>query len=210
MSIDIEEAVRAEFAGRAAQASTASRSPYPKLERRIIRRRRTTMALTATAVVAALGVGTGVALGTSDGRRAAPAAPAATGKVVGGCGTTPLRYGNAPAWTAFARAPEALPYVVSAHGNAVGFVWADPLHSGAPKGTANKILWVVRDNSMTAGPLTINARAPQGSSAKSVSHREPPIGVGLYPSTVDLPVPGCWHFTLTWSTGTATVDLPYT
>ena len=31
----------------------------------------------------------------------------------------------------------------------------------------------------------------------------------IYPSTVDVPVPGCWQFTAEWNGHTATVDLRY-
>ena len=206
MSIDIEEALRAEFASRADRATASARPPYPGLERRITRQRRARTGLTAAALVVAIGTGAGVALGTSDD----PTTPAATGTVVGGCGTTPLQLGNPPAWTAIAHPPKNTPYVVSEQGNAVGFVFTNPLHGGPPGPTSNKVLWVVRTSDPVSGPLAINAAAPQGTSATPVTHQEPGIGGGAYPSITDVPVPGCWHFTLTWGKGKATAYLPYT
>jgi hypothetical protein len=161
--------------------------------------------------VVAVGIGTGF---TWAQRHPGPAgntvAPAVTGPVIaGGCGTTPLHRGQPPRWTAAAQAPADLPYVVSSQGNAVGFLFTDPLRAGTRTGTQNKILWVIRTDDGGNGPLTI-ATQPVGHSESAVlRHDEPGLGGGTYPSITDVTTPGCWHFTLSWAGGTATADLAY-
>jgi hypothetical protein len=56
-----------------------------------------------------------------------------------------------------------------------------------------KILWVSRLPVDTAGPLVIDAIRTDGQTAR----QELPNGAG--PSSVQLPEPGCWDLTLTWS-----------
>lgn len=194
-----EDALRAELAARA-RLLPDRHAPYPTLRRRIDQRRRARTAAVVLLVLA--GVGTGAGLHERQ-RHTAPAAST----VAGGCGTTPLSSGSAPAWTAAASAPADLPYVVSSEGDAVGFLFANPLRAGHPHGSQNKILWMVRDDG--SKPLTISARPLQASSPV-VRHQEPGIGGGRYPSITDVPTPGCWRLTLDWGNRTATVDLLYT
>lgn len=123
-----------------------------------------------------------------------------------GCGSGWAHSGARPAWTDEAN-PGDLRYVLSAEGNAAGFLFADPPHAGP--GATNKILWVVREP-RNQQPLRITA-TPEGASAPVV-HAEFPADSGpgqIYPSGVDLPTPGCWRFTLTWGVNRATVDVLY-
>ena len=210
MNIDVEDALRAEFTARAAQLACGP-APYPDLERRIARRRHASAAglAVAAALVAAAGIGTGFNLAQRHpGPTGSTVTPAATGPVIaGGCGATPLYQGHPPRWTDAAHAPADLSYVVSSQGNAVGFLFADPLRAGTRTGAQNKILWVIR--TAGSGPLTITTQ-PLGSPVSAVvRHDEPGIGGGSYPSITDDTTPGCWHFTLSWAGGTATADLPY-
>ena len=96
----------------------------------------------------------------------------------------------------------------SAEGNAVGFLFAYPLQAGTPANN-NKILWVVRAPRDGAS-LTIEGH-PLGAAAP-IEHEEasPDASPGeIYPSTINMPTPGCWHLTLRWNGNTATLDLPY-
>ncbi|WP_377268873.1 hypothetical protein [Peterkaempfera sp. SMS 1(5)a] len=209
-SMDVEDALRREFAARAGRLPEGGQDPYGGLTRRIARRRRAGAAAAGVLVLGSAGVGAVTALHGSRSTPPAPAAPAVSVATVvdGGCGRTPLRRGGAPAWSATAHAPADLTYVVSAEGNAVGFLFVDRLlggkHEGAPQ---NKILWALRGTG--TGPLTISSH-PLGSATPQAHQTEPGIGGGSYPSIVDAPAPGCWRLTLDWGGGgTATVDLPY-
>ncbi|WP_055587157.1 hypothetical protein [Peterkaempfera griseoplana] len=201
-STDVEDALRREFAARAGRLPEGGRDPYAEVTRRIAGRRRAAAAAAGVLVLGAAVVGAVTALGGSR------SAPPASVVVDGGCGSTPVRRGGAPAWTASAHAPADLPYVVSAEGNAVGFLFVDRLLAGPHQGGAqNKILWVLRGPG--TGPLDIDAH-PLGSGEPRTHQREPGYGAGSYPSITDMPAPGCWRLTLDWGgSGTATVDLRY-
>ena len=91
----------------------------------------------------------------------------------------------------------------------IGFLFADPL-TAPPGRTAynNKILWIVR-LPREGSPLILD-----GSSLSSTNkvHLEQPANSRpgeIYPSIVDVPDPGCWHFTLAWAGHTDNVDLLY-
>ena len=162
-----------------------------------------------------------VAAGCTDGGRppgAAPAPPSSgqpaspdpTGSALPGCGQTPVRVGGLPAWTASAGPPASLPYVVSAEGNLVGILFGAPLQApAATAGRNNKILWIVRE-ARGGQPLTLTARRVDGPGADVATTEEADSSPGeIYPSIVDVPVPGCWRVTARWNGNTATVDLLY-
>jgi hypothetical protein len=91
----------------------------------------------------------------------------------------------------------------------VGFLFADPLV--APPGRVtydNKLLWVVR-LPRDGSELLLDGVNP---ATRHVVHlAEPPDSSPgeIYPSIVDVPEPGCWHFTLRWANHTDDVDLLY-
>jgi hypothetical protein len=110
--------------------------------------------------------------------------------------------------------PSGIPFVLGEKGNIVGVIFGYPLTAPPLRaGRANKILWVVspavdqhnanRDGA-TSDDLKIDARLV---GSTDVAHREVHGGPG--PSIVDMPLPGCWHFTLMWSNRTDTLDLRY-
>jgi hypothetical protein len=113
------------------------------------------------------------------------------------CGSTQLLMGPAPAWigrATDANTPTSYPFAVSDQGNAAAFLFGYPLTTPSRPDMSNKILWVVRTPS-GGQPLIITARHLGG--------RRPVVRVQLsadsmpaeiYPSSIDLPVPGCWHF----------------
>jgi hypothetical protein len=110
-----------------------------------------------------------------------------------------------PAWarTGFSGpSPSGYPYVLGARGDILGVVFGYPLAAPPAADRNNKILWVSRVP--VTGPLTITARqdgVPQPETRE--------VAGGPGPSIIDLPRPGCWHLTLTWSGHTDTIDLRY-
>jgi hypothetical protein len=131
------------------------------------------------------------------------------------CKTAPLHRGAAPKWTAPAWSSSSpgfasrLRYAESAGGNVVGVLFAYPLRAGRPENPANKILWIVRQ-ARNGQPLHIHAQ-PIGFSASSVSSNWPANASPgeIYPSIDNVPVPGCWRFSLRWAGHTDVVALHY-
>jgi hypothetical protein len=105
--------------------------------------------------------------------------------------------------------PDGLPYVLTSPTNAAGFIFGNPLTSSRRQGPANKILWVVgvpRNGSalqITGHPL--DAIAP----LVHVTQPANSFPGEIYPTIVDVPKPGCWHFELAWAGNKASVDLLY-
>jgi hypothetical protein len=137
-----------------------------------------------------------------------PPRPASRQTPSRGCGATVIAKGDPPSWTASARPPRTR-YVISAQGNAAGFLFADPLRAGTDPNLPTKILWVVRQPrddhalTVTAHPLNTDTPLVTATFAADSSPGE------IYPSGVSVPTAGCWHFTLRWNGNTATIDLPY-
>lgn len=132
--------------------------------------------------------------------------------VAGGCGGTQVYKGGEPAWLTDAGAgnnPNDLPYAITYPPDAAGFIFGYPLRAGKPTNPSNKILWVVGiprggyDLRITGHPL--NASTP------TIDLRFPDnAGPGeIYPSGVDVPQAGCWHFDLAWGANRTGVDLVY-
>lgn len=156
--------------------------------------------------------------GTSNAARTSPSAQAANSPlpaatiVSAGCGATPVLRGGVPGWLDVAGAhniPEGLPYIVATQALAGGFIFGYPLRAGHPQGPSNKILWVVgmpRDGSA----LVIEGH-PLKSPKPSIRVTQPAdSGPGeIYPSIVDVPRSGCWHFDLSWASHHAVVELLY-
>jgi hypothetical protein len=125
-----------------------------------------------------------------------------------GCGSTILYQGGSETWAA--TGPKDLVQATSHDGNAVAFLFANPLRAGEPDNPANKILWVVKQP-RGASDLVITGH-PVDADAPTVSQSEPPDSSPgeIYPSIVNVPSPGCWSFTLEWNGNTDTIELPYT
>ncbi len=92
---------------------------------------------------------------------------------------------------------------------AAGFLFGYPLRAGHPDNPSNKVLWVVRVP-RDGSPLTITGH-PAGATTPSIESSWPDNASPgeIYPSGVDVPQPGCWHFNLAWAGHHATVDLEY-
>lgn len=132
--------------------------------------------------------------------------------VAGGCAATRVYEGKVPAWLDEASGHNpalGVPYAVATPPIAAGFIFAYPLQAGGPSQSHNKILWVVR-TPRNGAALEIDAHPL--SQSGPVVHEALPAGSSpgeIYPDGVDVPSPGCWHFTLAWATGRAELDLEY-
>jgi len=131
--------------------------------------------------------------------------------VAGGCGTTQVYEGGEPDWLTAAGAgnnPNELPYFITDPPIAAGFMFGYPLHANASVG--NKILWVVgiarneADLQISGHPLTAATPMVQLSFPPNAGPGE------IYPSEVDVPQSGCWHFDLAWGKNQTAGELLYT
>lgn len=93
-------------------------------------------------------------------------------------------------------------HVMGARGRILAVLFAQPLRSPPAQHEANKILWVAKGAS--GGTLVIHAQLA-GSGRRAV--RVLPNTAG--PSYVNMPAPGCWHFTVSWSGTRDSLDIPY-
>jgi hypothetical protein len=135
--------------------------------------------------------------------------------VAGGCGATQALAGPGPdADLGLADLPWASATPTDAR--IIAYFWRPPpdlvFASGAQDPHGTKVLWVTHDpdgNRLTvADMLTIVAHPPDGSSP--LIHLEFPAATspgGNYPSSLDVPDPGCWHLDLTVGTLRRTMDL---
>ena len=144
-----------------------------------------------------------VPAGVPAGATAVPTG-ATPGPATGGCAPR-VSTGALPDWARSGFSDGAtVPHVVGDRGDLVAVLFGHPLHQPPLGHRNNKILWVSRVPVVPGDPLTIDARLD--ATGRSVS-RQVPGGPG--PSIVDLPQPGCWTLTLTWSGHTDVMDLLY-
>ncbi|MEO8888263.1 MAG: hypothetical protein ABI301_06990 [Jatrophihabitantaceae bacterium] len=110
-----------------------------------------------------------------------------------------------PVWARAGFSPDSYvnAHVTGAGDEIIGVLFADPLRSPPAPDRNNKILWVAKDPG--TGPLVIRAHLE---GADQEATRTVPGGPG--PSIIDLPAPGCWKLTLTWSGHRDTLAVPYT
>jgi hypothetical protein len=144
---------------------------------------------------------------------ASPAASSAFAtNVAGGCGSSTVLLGGIPSWLDEAGAhnnPDFLPYVVASPPLAAGFIFGYPLRAGSPENPSNKVLWVV--GQPRNGSSLVVAAHPLGAASPSVTQTYPANASPgeIYPSIVNVPLPGCWHLDLSWSGHQASVELLY-
>jgi hypothetical protein len=108
----------------------------------------------------------------------------------GGCAGTVLTEAEPPVWSQGGWShengtPWPVPWALAKPGDAIAFVFANELVAGSsPRsdGSANKVLWVVRD----AQAFVVDGR-PLGQS-------QPVMTFAGGPSVVDVPTAGCWTF----------------
>jgi hypothetical protein len=127
-----------------------------------------------------------------------------------GCAPAAIHNGPPPAWTAAAWSDSSpgfrVPYALSSNGAAGAFFFAFP-RAGNASNPSNKVLWIVR-YPRNHNPLLITAR--YGSDAREVVRITRPADSSpgeIYPSSVDLPKPGCWRLALAWGPHRATIDI---
>jgi Protein of unknown function (DUF4232) len=162
-------------------------------------------ALGGIAIVAVALGAVGIANLLPSGNHTTPVAPATT--IAPTC-ASPSTANDVPSWADSANPPSAIPHLVSSDGNVVAILFGAPLAVG-PRDKSNKILWIVRQP-RDGQPLKITATLP-GSNAKPV-HATFPANSGpgeIYPSSVDVSTPGCWHFDLAWNGHRSTINLAY-
>ena len=129
-----------------------------------------------------------------------------------GCGGTALQSEDAPPWVT--GPPKGLRYAEDPNGVVAAFLFGDPLRAGSPTNPSNKILWALRPSlagsevTLTLLPVSPQSRSP--SRGPIVQQLWPAASPSwAYPSIVDVPVAGCWRFSLHWAHGDAVLYLPY-
>jgi hypothetical protein len=139
---------------------------------------------------------------------------AAAVAVSGGCGTTQIYKGGVPDWLTSAGAGnnpnDDVPYFITSPPIAAGFIFGYPLTAGAGQNGADKILWVV---GVPRGGANLDITGYPVSTGTPVVHmsRTPDSGPGeIYPTLMNVPSSGCWHFNVSWGKNQAAADLIYT
>ena len=128
----------------------------------------------------------------------------------GGCSTTQVFKHGEPEWLTRAgdnNNPNDLPYFITSPPIAAGFLFAYPLQGGRAANPNNKILWVVGEP-RAGNDLKVDA-SQSGTVSESLTFPADSGPGDIYPSVVDVPNPGCWHFELRWGPNNATADLIY-
>lgn len=123
-----------------------------------------------------------------------------------GC-RSPVRTEALPEWAraGFSWDGSGTKHVYGSRGDILAILFGWPLRSPVGPDRSNKILWVSREAVEPGDQLKIVA-VLDGTDVRA----EQTVAGGPGPSLVDLPRPGCWHLTLTWSGRTDTMDLTYT
>lgn len=97
-----------------------------------------------------------------------------------------------------------MPHIIGRAGRIAALVFGDPLQSPPPSPPrTNKILWVSR---VSGGRLTITAQRMNGRQRVGIVVRR---SANDGPSIVNLPAPGCWRLSLTWSGHHDSLDIRY-
>ena len=161
-------------------------------------------AMSGVAAVAIVAVGSlAIANLASRGNGNGPAAPSTTSAL--SCYASSTATTDVPAWADSARPPRAIPHVLSPDGNVIAFLFGDPMAAGEN----NKILWIVRQP-RGGRPLVITATLPGSSARPRHYSKAADSSPGeIYPTTVSVPVPGCWHFALAWNGHHSRIALGY-
>lgn len=173
---------------------------------RRLRARRLAVTGLATAAIVAVGTIAAVNLIPND-HNTKPLVPATSAPAA--CAAPSKATDDVPDWAASAGSLAGIAHQVSPDGNVVAFIFGNPLRAGAPTGRQNKVLWVVRQP-RGGQPLAITATLPP--TDFRVVRARVPAGSSpgeIYPSTINVPTPGCWHFTLAWNGHRSSMDLAY-
>jgi hypothetical protein len=167
--------------------------------------------LGAVAIVAVLAFGCAAQPPSTQVAPQNPTSAKAATAMTGGCGSTRVVKGGAPAWMreleGTSTYTDVVPYALGSPPTAAAVVFGYPLRSGHPQNPSNKILWLV-SLPPRAGSLDITAH-PIGAATPSVSQSAAFLPSGDIPSTIDMPQSGCWHFDLSWSGHHSAIELQY-
>ena len=121
-----------------------------------------------------------------------------------------VSFGVIPPWArgGFSEPKPRMPHAIGSRGRIAALLFGYPLRSPPGGRRANKILWVERQFSNDPTPLRVHAQRMHGGVAvgKPVTRI---VSGGPGPSIINVPAPGCWRFTLTWSGRVDTLDLLY-
>jgi hypothetical protein len=115
-----------------------------------------------------------------------------------------------PAWAraGFTDEEPSVAHSIGRSGAIAAIVFGATLYAPPKQDQGNKILWVARDRVDAPGPLTISAQRMDGRTPVGDPVRlSVPDGPG--PSTIDLPVAGCWRLALGWGDRSDSLDLEY-
>jgi hypothetical protein len=114
--------------------------------------------------------------------------------------------GPLPEWgrAGFGPGDIGIPHALGRDGAILGVLFGRPLSAPPAIDHSNKILWVSRLPLTPGDPLRITAR--RDGTGETVARE---VAGGPGPSIIDMPAPGCWRLTLTWSGHTDTMDLTY-
>jgi Protein of unknown function (DUF4232) len=173
--------------------------------RRLRARRIVASGVAIVAVVALASVATAKVL--ENGNGTTPVAPVTTGTPApANCLAT---NSVVPSWADSANPPLSIPHVLTRDGNVLAFIFSDPMIAGHRSDRQNKILWIVRQP-RGGKPLVVTGTLA-GADVDPV-HLSVPADSSpgeIYPSVVDVPKPGCWHFELAWNGHHSEIDLGY-
>ncbi len=131
-------------------------------------------------------------------RGASAVAPAQSQAAAGGCASTQVSATTAP--PAWARAGfsmwSGIPWALGKPPNAVTYLFATQLVAGGdrPDHRSNKVLWVTQE---PPEGLRIQGH-PLGRSEPAIVISGQITNGNQLPSIVDVPIPGCWSFEVSW------------
>jgi hypothetical protein len=112
--------------------------------------------------------------------------------------------------TGFTSPDQSVRQVQGVNGLILGVVFGDPLRAPAEQGHGNKILWRTAPSDVSPSPAPTNPdltiHASLNGSDVSVDQV---VAGGPGPSIVEVPRPGCWTLTLTWSGRTDRLAIPF-
>jgi hypothetical protein len=119
---------------------------------------------------------------------------------------SPVQTGVLPTWAraGFSDPVPSASFVTSQDGQMVAIIFADPLRSPTSTDAANKILWVAKDPASQNSTLRISGQMEGGTATMQTT-----VEGGPGPSTVDVPMAGCWQFRLAWGNHHDVINIPY-
>lgn len=121
-----------------------------------------------------------------------------------------VNQGVLPEWarTGFSDPRPRMPHALGRAHRIVAIIFGYPLLAPPGETRSNKILWVSHRAGRPLSDLRIRAQKMHGR-RKLGRHEVRVVRGGPGPSGINLPSPGCWRLSLTWSGRSDTLDLRY-